>query len=140
MQEDNVSLIRRQSGGGAVYHDLGNTNFSFITNIINITNVKQHDRNYDIIINALKKYNINAEVKGRNDIVVANKKISGSIHLDYLQPPFRRAIEFWHMLLEQACWCEFASSEISQTLHDFLKYLNHSNTFCTNLKAQMILA
>ena len=30
-------------------------------------------------------------------------------------------------------WVEFASSEISQTLRDFLKYLNRSNTFCTNL-------
>ena len=34
---------------------------------------------------------------------------------------------------------EFASSEISQTLRDFLEYLNRSNTFCTNLKAQIIL-
>ena len=35
---------------------------------------------------------------------------------------------------------EFASSEISQTLRDFLEYLNRLNTFCTNLKAQIILA
>ncbi len=79
MQQDNIHLARRQSGGGAVFHDLGNTNFTFLSKQ---PNYRRRD-NFDIIINALKKFNINAEISGRNDIVVKDangveRKISGS--------------------------------------------------------------
>lgn len=77
MEEDSVKLLRRHSGGGTVYHDLGNTNFSFICG--NLLYDKNH--NYDIIMQTLKKFEINAELKGRNDIVVNDKKISGSAYL-----------------------------------------------------------
>lgn len=77
MQQDSIPLIRRLSGGGCVYHDLGNTNFSFISNYEN------HDRlnNFNIIINALKPFGIDAQIKGRNDLVVGDKKISGSAYI-----------------------------------------------------------
>ncbi|MDP8100809.1 lipoate--protein ligase [Phocoenobacter atlanticus] len=74
MEQDSVYLARRQSGGGAVFHDLGNTNFTFLS-------PKQdynQQANFNIIINALKTLGIEATCSGRNDILVDNKKISGS--------------------------------------------------------------
>jgi lipoate-protein ligase A len=76
MERDNVKLARRQSGGGAVYHDLGNTNFTFLSGR------KDYDKeaNSKIIINALRRFGIHAETSGRNDILVEGKKISGSAY------------------------------------------------------------
>lgn len=74
MKHDDVYLARRQSGGGAVFHDLGNTNFTFLSSK---ENYKQ-DANFNIIIDALKKHGITAETSGRNDLVVDGKKVSGS--------------------------------------------------------------
>lgn len=74
IEEDNVNLVRRQSGGGAVFQDLGNSIFSFLSPR------KDYDkkRNFQIVINALKKFGINAEQSGRNDILVNGLKVSGS--------------------------------------------------------------
>ena len=71
MERDNIVLMHGQSGRGAVYHDLGNTNFSFITR------TEDYDRNinYSIIVSALKLFGIDARVKGRNDIVVMDRKV-----------------------------------------------------------------
>ncbi|MFZ4715056.1 MAG: lipoate--protein ligase [Bacteriovoracaceae bacterium] len=74
MEKDGVKLARRTSGGGAVFHDLGNTNFTFMS-------AKEHyskELNNCIIINALKKYGLTAVPSGRNDILIEDKKISGS--------------------------------------------------------------
>jgi len=76
MAKDNVNLVRRHSGGGTVYHSLENTNFSFISR----NEFYDKNRNYEIIINALKKFGVDAEIKGRNDIVVGDKKVSGSAY------------------------------------------------------------
>lgn len=74
MEADGVYLARRQSGGGAVYQDLGNTNFTFMTS------VDQYDQeeNFRIIIDALAEFGITAERSGRNDILVDGRKVSGS--------------------------------------------------------------
>ena len=74
MEEDNVFLARRQSGGGAVFHDLGNTNFTFLSP----KNEYDEAANFTIIVNALKKLGIDAELSGRNDMQVGDRKISGS--------------------------------------------------------------
>ena len=74
MEADEVFLARRQSGGGAVFHDLGNTNFTFLSP----KDSYNQEANFTIIINALKKLGINAELSGRNDMQVGDKKISGS--------------------------------------------------------------
>ena len=74
MEADDVFLARRQSGGGAVFHDLGNTNFTFLSPKADY----DQTANFTIIINALKKLGINAELSGRNDMQVGDKKISGS--------------------------------------------------------------
>ena len=74
MEDDDVFLARRQSGGGAVFHDLGNTNFTFLSP------KDEYDQaaNFTIIINALKSLGIEATLSGRNDMQVGDKKISGS--------------------------------------------------------------
>lgn len=74
MEEDEVKLARRQSGGGAVFQDLGNTNFTFMSSRSNYSK----ERNTDIIVRALRRFNIEATASGRNDILVNDKKISGS--------------------------------------------------------------
>jgi len=74
MEQDEIKLARRQSGGGAVFHDLGNTNFTFMSG----TALFSKSDNNAIICNALKRFGVTAEPSGRNDIVVAGKKISGS--------------------------------------------------------------
>lgn len=74
MEADQVFLARRQSGGGAVFHDLGNTNFTFLSSR---ENYKEKD-NFQIIIDALKSLGVEAEHSGRNDLLVDERKISGS--------------------------------------------------------------
>ena len=78
MEQDGILLARRQSGGGAVFHDLGNTNFTFLSSKETFSKVI----NNSIITESLKEFNINAFPSGRNDILVnteeGEKKISGS--------------------------------------------------------------
>ena len=74
LEEDHVHLERRRSGGGAVYHDLGNLNFTIISD-------KTRDaveRNFAFVSRVLKSFGINAEVSGRNDLEVDGLKVSGS--------------------------------------------------------------
>lgn len=74
MDADGVQLVRRHSGGGAVFHDNGNLDFSFITD------EKHYDLNRQmrVILNAVSKLGLKAELSGRNDITVDGKKFSGN--------------------------------------------------------------
>lgn len=67
-------IARRRSGGGAVYHDLGNLNFS----IISLTSNAKCVRYQDLIKNALLEFDIRADFNGRNDLLVDGKKFSGN--------------------------------------------------------------
>lgn len=77
VEEKGIKVVRRLSGGGAVYHDLGNLNFSFITKDDgeSFHNFKKFT---EPVVKALKKLGINAELSGRNDILAEGKKISGN--------------------------------------------------------------
>ncbi|MFT6631155.1 MAG: lipoate-protein ligase A [Bacteriovoracaceae bacterium] len=77
IQKDGLDFVRRQSGGGTVYHDLNNVNFSFIQG------KRDHDKdiNNTIIIKALADLGIKSYASGRSDIMIDEdgpKKISGS--------------------------------------------------------------
>ena len=72
-----IDVVRRISGGGAVYHDTGNLNFSFITDDDghSFHNFKKFTMP---IVQALQSMGVNAEMTGRNDIQVGQAKISGN--------------------------------------------------------------
>ena len=72
-----IKIVRRNSGGGAVYHDMGNLNFSFITGW-NPDMQTDYDTFLIPVIRALSKIGVHAGKKGRNDLVVGGRKISGS--------------------------------------------------------------
>ncbi|MDO9183183.1 MAG: lipoate--protein ligase [Bacteriovorax sp.] len=78
MEEDNILLARRQSGGGAVFHDLGNTNFTFLSS----KNSFDKAANNKIITSAINSFGLNSFASGRNDLLVdtqdGEKKFSGS--------------------------------------------------------------
>lgn len=77
VEENGITVVRRLSGGGAVYHDLGNLNFSFITKDDgdSFSNFRKFT---EPVINALNKLGVLAELSGRNDIVVDGRKVSGN--------------------------------------------------------------
>ncbi len=74
MDEEGVQLVRRKSGGGAVYHDRGNLCFTLIGKKDSSTK----EENFALVIAALAKLGIEAELSGRNDILSQGKKISGN--------------------------------------------------------------
>lgn len=71
---DGGKIARRRTGGGAVYHDLGNLNFSFVANQENY----DVDKQFSVIIHGLKNIGIDCVKSGRNDIETCGKKISGN--------------------------------------------------------------
>lgn len=77
VEKNGIHVVRRLSGGGAVYHDLGNLNFSFITN-----DDKKSFQNFskftEPVVKVLRSIGVEAELTGRNDIQVRDRKISGN--------------------------------------------------------------
>jgi lipoate-protein ligase A len=73
----NIKVVRRITGGGAVYHDLGNINYTIAANDRQLDS-EAFARNAGIIVEVLNEMGVPAEFKGRNDILVDGRKISGS--------------------------------------------------------------
>ncbi|MDC7788881.1 lipoate--protein ligase [Rhodoplanes sp. TEM] len=77
VRQRNIHVVRRLSGGGAVYHDLGNVNFTFIT-------AAGGDRPLDFgafcrpVVRALAALGVTAEISGRNDMTIGGRKFSGN--------------------------------------------------------------
>jgi lipoate-protein ligase A len=74
LEQEGGKLARRLSGGGAVYHDLGNLNFTFIMD----RKLYDLDKQLQVIIEAVNRLGIEAEFSGRNDITVEGRKFSGN--------------------------------------------------------------
>lgn len=81
VRENNIKVVRRQSGGGAVFHDLGNINFTFIS--CNNNNFSDFKKFTTPIIEALERLNIYATFSGRNDLLINNQKFSGNAQYNY---------------------------------------------------------
>lgn len=77
VKEHGIKVIRRNTGGGAVYHDIGNLNYSFITDAGDIS-----QRSAQLftapVVGALKALGMDAEASGRNDILISGRKVSGT--------------------------------------------------------------
>ena len=77
VRERGITVVRRLSGGGAVYHDMGNLNFTFITDAL-------PDHRIDLkhfcipVLETLRSFGVDAQLSGRNDITVDGKKFSGN--------------------------------------------------------------
>lgn len=81
LDQEGIALVRRMSGGGAVYHDLGNLNYTLVVD-------ENHDfANYDKftrpVIKALDRIGVKAENSGRNDITIKGRKFSGNAQFKY---------------------------------------------------------
>ncbi|MBU5436228.1 lipoate--protein ligase [Pseudoflavonifractor sp. MSJ-37] len=77
VKEHDIQVVRRLSGGGAVYHDMGNINFTFIADTGGVSK-------FDFstfcrpVVKALRSIGVPAEINGRNDMTVDGKKFSGN--------------------------------------------------------------
>lgn len=77
VRENGIEVVRRLSGGGAVYHDHGNLNYGFIVQNQG-KDINEVFREFTVpIINVLRKLGADACFSGRNDLVIDDKKISG---------------------------------------------------------------
>ena len=77
VEQHHIRVVRRGTGGGAVYHDLGNLNYSFITDAGDAERMAM-ERFTRPIVAALQGLGLQAEASGRNDILVEGRKVSGT--------------------------------------------------------------
>ena len=77
VESNGIHVVRRLSGGGAVYHDKGNLNFSFITKDDG-DSFHNFRKFTEPVVKALQSMGVNAELSGRNDLLAEGRKISGN--------------------------------------------------------------
>ena len=77
VEQHHIRVVRRGTGGGAVYHDMGNLNYSFITDVGDAERLTM-ERFTRPIVAALQGLGLQAEASGRNDILVEGRKVSGT--------------------------------------------------------------
>lgn len=76
MKDAGIKLARRLSGGGAVFHDAGNLNFTFIMG----KDLYDQEKQLNVILKAVNSFGFNAEFSGRNDILIDGRKFSGNAY------------------------------------------------------------
>ncbi len=96
MKDDQVTLARRTTGGGAVFHDMGNTNFTFLSPKESYS----RENNIQIIFDALKRFGIKGEASGRNDLLIpfadGPRKFSGSAYREKKDRAFHHGTLLLH--------------------------------------------
>ena len=75
LKENGIDLVRRVTGGGAVYHDLGNLNYTIVGRSEDLE--RDYPEYASIMAKALQKLGVSATLSGRNDILVEGRKVSG---------------------------------------------------------------
>jgi len=82
VESRNIKLVRRMSGGGAVYHDHGNLNFTVIKR-----NARIQQNNFQFfvqpVVRCLQAYGVDASFSGRNDLMIGDRKFSGNAQYAY---------------------------------------------------------
>ena len=115
INQDGIILARRKSGGGAVYHDLGNSIFSFLTPVFdpNLGPFDTKKDNNEVILDALSTLGIQGEISGRNDLELEGRKFSGSAYEIDLGGKYKRKKALHHGTLL-----------LDVNFQDLWKYLN----------------
>ena len=94
LESEGGKLARRLSGGGAVFHDLGNLNFTFLSSTVNY----DLSRNLNVIKTACHLAGISAEISGRNDILADNRKFSGNAFYNTKDKSYHHGTQFFQHL------------------------------------------
>ena len=98
----NIYVVRRLTGGGTIYEDLGNLNFTFIVKnqLSDFTNFKKFAQP---IIDVLKKLSVDAEFSGRNDLTIKGQKFSGNAQCKYNNKILHHGSLLFSSNLENVC-------------------------------------
>lgn len=126
-----IKMARRLSGGGTVYHDAGNVNFTFIQSVPEgLDHAINFKRFLDPVIAALENVGVHAEYSGRNDLLLNGKKISGNA--EHLYQKKKRVLHHGTLLFDSHL------EHLRDALHSTGKYIDKAvksvRSEVTNLK------
>ena len=107
----NIKVVRRLTGGGAVFHDLGNVNYTFI--VPERDAPESFSEFSEPIIKALKELSINAEASGRNDLLADGKRFSGTARCGYDRKDGSRVVMHHGTLLFSADMSRLAGALVT---------------------------
>ncbi|NUM32405.1 MAG: lipoate--protein ligase [Bacteroidetes bacterium] len=148
VNQNNIKVVRRLSGGGTVFHDLGNINFTFIKKYEGQNPKIDFKKFLNPVVQMLHKYGINAMFSGKNDLLINGKKISGNAeHIFHRQKKilhhgtllFSSNLDFLRKSLSDnsAFYTDKAVKSIRSSVCNISDYLSE-NTGVEHFKNEMI--